>query len=494
MRLALISPNHGRRHILDLRYLRDVFLGASASTCMPLVLPLLASLTPQDIDLTLIDETTDPIDFDAEVDAVAITAITPCAPRAYAIADAFRARSVPVVIGGLHASLFPEEAQAHADAVCIGEAEAIWPAVLRDLRDDRLQPVYRAEGGADLGVYIPPRWDRIPARRYRFFSIQASRGCRYDCDFCTVRAMYGTTRFKPIPHLVREIAVVREQTRAWSDRFLLVDDNVFSDRAYAKALLEALAPMGLAWECFAPLRIADDGEMLDLLRRSGCTRLSIGIESISPESLADVHKKGVNRVDRYRRQIARLHAHGLPIVGLFILGFDGDDEGIFRRTRDFVQETAIAFPVFSILTPGPGTRLYERLEQEGRMRHRRWAEFDGTHVCFEPKQMSAATLADGYRWLYRELFTPPAIGHRVEALWSEGVIRGERRRVTRWMVRAILRRELVRQRRRRPTLRPQLRQALADLRTKPDVDIVTVLLNLGLAEYVDQMPLPERAF
>jgi len=494
MRIALISPAHGLRHILDLQYVREVFLGRSASTCMPLVLPLLASLTPAGVDLALIDEQTDAIDFDSPYDCVAITTITPCATRAYEIADEFRRRGVHVVMGGLHISLFPEEAAAHADTICVGEAENTWPLFLRDLAAHRPQPLYRSAEGADLSTYIAPRWDLIPSRRYRFFSIQASRGCCYDCDFCTVRAMYGKTRYKPVANLIREISTVKEQTKAWSDRFLLVDDNVFSDRAYARELLTALIPLRLEWECFAPLRIAEDEEMLALLRRSGCNRLSIGLESISSRSLASVHK-GVNKVNDYKRQIARLHAHGLPIVGLFILGFDGDDEGIFRRTFDFVQETAIAFPVFSLLTPGPGTRLFDRMASEDRMLHTRWKEFDGTHVCFRPKLMSPEDLHSGYRWLYKQLYARDPIAHRVEALWRNGVARTARRQpLNQTLVSLILLKELVRLRRDGPDLLPHVRKTLSELWTKPRVDIVTLLLNLGLAEYVNQIPEPHRSF
>ena len=487
MHIALISPAQGLRHILDLDYVRDTFLGSTASTCMPLVLPLLAALTPREHELTVLDEQTDPIDFDAGFDVVAISTLTPCATRAYEIADAFRRRGAHVVLGGLHISLFPEEAAPHADTLCIGEAEEIWPEFVRDMSNNQPRAEYRATH-VDLSECIIPRWDAVPQRKYRFFSIQASRGCRYDCDFCTVRSMYGVTRYKPIPNVIKEIETVSGQTMPWSDRFLLVDDNVFSDRAYAKEFITALIPLGLNWECFAPLNIAEDDEIVELLKRSGCDRLSIGLESISQASLVSVHKGGVNKYDRYAGQIAKLHAHGLPIVGLFILGFDGDDETIFERTRDFVQQNAIAFPVFSLLTPGPGTRLYARMEQEERMLHYHWEKYDGTHTVFQPKLMSADTLQAGYHWIYKQLYARDAIFERTGALWRQNVLRHPEEQVgLRLAVSAVIVKELVRQRFGNRALLPYLRRTLSELWRKPGIDIVSLLLNLGLAEYVNQL-------
>jgi radical SAM superfamily enzyme YgiQ (UPF0313 family) len=495
MHIALISPDHGIRHILDLKYVREVFLGSSASTCMPLVLPLLAALTPPDFEITLLDEQTDAIDFDASYDLVAITTLTPLATRAYQIADEFRKRGVWVVLGGLHITLFPEEAQQHADTICIGEAEGIWPEFLRDFVRKQAKPVYRAYQNLDLSQSVIPRWDLLRPRRYRFFSIQASRGCKYNCDFCTVRSMYGPTRYKPIANVIREVAEVKKHTLPRSDRFVLVDDNFFSDRDYAQALITALIPLKLHWECFAPINIAHDPELLTLLQQSGCDRLSIGLESISQASLASVHKGGVNKYNEYQESIGRIHSYGLPIVGLFILGFDGDDETIFERTFTFVQETNIDFPIFSMLTPGPGTKLYERMEQEGRMLHTHWEEYDGTHVCFQPKLMSPETLLAGYRWLYKQLYGYDAVFQRTEQLWQLGVIKHPRQQIgIQLLASLILLKESVRQQFNNRALLPFIQRTLKELWGKPGIDIVTLLLNLGLSEYVIQLPEPQRAF
>ena len=471
MRIALISPAQGHRHILDLRYARNIFLGRSASTCVPMALTILDALTPPEFDVTILDEQVDAIDFERPYDVVAITALTPVATRAYQVADAFRARGAWVVMGGLHVTMFPDEAARHADTLCVGEAEGTWPDFLRDYLNRQAQPIYRAYQSVDLATCVIPRWNRLRERRYRFFSIQASRGCRYNCDYCSVRAVFGPTRYKPIPKVLEEIAEVRKHVLPRSDRFLLVDDNLFSDADYARNFMRALIPLRLKWECFAPLNIARDPETLALLRQSGCERLSIGIESISQASLAGVNKGAVNRYDEYKESIARIHDRGISIVGLFMLGFDGDDETIFARTAAFIRETGIAYPVFSIVTPGPSTRLHARLAQEGRILHTR------------------------YHWLFREVYGYDALFERTLGLWEHGVLKRPAAELPlRTLLSGILLKELIRQQFDRRDMLPFLHRTLRELWAKPRIDMVSLLLNLGLTEYVNQLPIPARDF
>lgn len=495
MYLALISPVHSHRHILDLKYPREMFLGASASTCMPMVLTILDALTPREFDVDIIDEQVAPIDFDVRYDLVAITALTPLATRAYEVADEFRARGAWVVMGGLHVTLFPEEAAQHADTVCIGEAEGTWPDFLRDFLNKQAKPAYKAYQDVDLATCVVPRWDRLRSRRYRFFSIQASRGCKYNCDYCSVRAVFGPIRYKPVPKVVREIEEVRKHVLPRSDRFVLVDDNLFSDPNYAKDFIRAMIPLKLKWECFAPLNVAHDAEMLGLLQQSGCERLSIGIESISQASLASVNKGDVNRYTEYKDSIARIYDHGLQIVGLFILGFDGDDATIFERTAVFVRDTRITYPIFSILTPGPATRLYARLEKEGRILHTHWEDYDGTRVVFRPKLMSPETLQEGYHGLFKEVYGCDAVFERIERLWLRDVVKRPARETSlRLLLSLMLLKEMIRRQFQRRDLLPFIRRTLKELWELERVDMITLLLNLGLAEYVNQLPMPARNF
>ena len=495
MRIALISPAHSHRHILDLKYPRELFLGSSASTCMPMVLTILDALIPHEFDVAIIDEQVDVIDFNVAYDLVAITVLTPLATRAYEIADEFRARGVWVVLGGLHVTMLPEEAGKHTDTVCIGEAEGTWPDFLKDFLAKQPKPVYRAYQTVDLAKCVIPRWDRLRSRRYRFFSIQASRGCKYNCDYCSVRAVFGTPRYKPVPKMLREIEEVRKHILPRSDRFLLVDDNLFSEVNYAKDFIRALIPLDLKWECFAPLNIAHDPEILSLLKQSGCERLSIGIESISQASLASVNKGAVNKYAEYRESIARIYDNGLQIVGLFVLGFDGDDETIFERTAAFVQESMITYPIFSILTPGPGTKLYARLEQEGRILHNKWEDYDGTRVVFKPKLMSPDTLQEGYHWLFKQVYGYHSQFERTIGLWEKGVLqRPVPERGMRLLLSALLLKEMGRQQFRRRDLLPFIRRTFSELWKRERIDMIPLLLNLGLTEYVNQLPVPVRDF
>ena len=495
VKIGLISPAHGHRHILDLKYPRDLFLGASASTCMPMVLTILDALTPHEYDVDIIDEQVDDIDFDVPYDLVALTVLSPLATRAYQVADEFRKRGVWVAMGGLHPTLMPDEAAQHADTVCIGEAEGMWPDFLRDFVAGKTKPRYEAYRSVDMATCVIPRWDRLRSRRYRFFSIQASRGCRYNCDYCSVRAVFGNTRYKPIPRIMREIEEVRKHVLPRSDRFLLVDDNLFSDINYAKDFMRALIPLGLKWECFAPLNVACDPEILDLLDRSGCKRLSIGIESISQVSLAGVNKGAVNKYAEYKDNIARIYDRGIPIVGLMMVGFDGDDESIFERTAEFIQITRIAYPIFSIVTPCPKTALWTRLEQEGRLLYPPWDDYDGTKVVFRPKRMSVETLQNGYYWLFKQVYGSDAVFDRTIWLWEQGVVKSPTPEThLRLLLSAILAKETIRQRFARRDMLPFIRRTLKELWQRERIDIVTLLLNLGLVEYVNQLPAPVRDF
>jgi len=346
-----------------------------------------------------------------------------------------------------------------------------------------------------MATCVIPRWDRFRSRRYRFFSIQASRGCKYDCDYCSVRAVFGLPRCKPIPRIMREIEEVRKQIVSRSDRFVLVDDNLFSDLNYARDFIRAVTPLKLKWECFAPINLARDPAILAMLKESGCERLNIGIESICQTSLAGVNKGEVNKYDQYRENIARIYDHGLSIYGLFMLGFDGDDESIFERTADFVAEAKIAHPIFTILTPVPGTRLHARLAQEGRILHTRWEDYDGTRVVFRPKLMSPEALQEGYHWLYKEVLALDAVFDRTAWLWRRGVLKRPRpENVLRVILIGLLFKEMIRRQFNRRDLLPFIRRTLSDLFARDRIDMIALLLNLGLVEYVNQLPVPSRNF
>jgi radical SAM superfamily enzyme YgiQ (UPF0313 family) len=348
-----------------------------------LTFPLLAALTPPDIEISMtheIFEGTD-IDFDEKADLVGLTSITNNVYRAYEIADEFRRRGVPVVMGGFHASVEPEEALRHADAVIIGEAEETWPEFLRDFRDGKSRPVYRTSNRPSLAGLPVPRFDILNTKHYRGYRrkglarkllppvipIQTARGCPYSCDFCDITHFHaGTYRPRPIRDVVEEIRAQRAR------HVCFVDDNIFADHERAKELFRSLVPLKIRWVGQGTLTAAQDGELLRLARRSGCFGILAGIETISPESLASVGKAGLNRVDSYRRLLRAFRKKGIDVNASMTFGFDGDGADVFNATYDFLMANRVPYAGLQPIRPSPGTPLYGRLMREGRLKDERW--------------------------------------------------------------------------------------------------------------------------
>jgi radical SAM superfamily enzyme YgiQ (UPF0313 family) len=369
----------------------------------PLSLPLLAGLTPRDVDVRLIDENVEPVDFDAPADWVAITAATASAPRAYQIADAFRERAIPVVMGGIHPTVLPDEASAHADAVVVGEAEPVWQTVLGDLAGNRLKPRYESEGYHDLVGLPHPRRELLRADRYLAINVvQTARGCPNACTFCTVSAIFGRRyRFRPIAEVVDEL-------RALGGWVGFVDDNIVGNPARAKELFEALIPLNLRWIGQGELTMAKDPELLALAARSGCQAMFVGLESVSAENLRAT-KKSSNMGYDMGEAIRTVHKAGIEIIGSFVLGLDGDDPGVFARTADFARRHKLVAAQFSVLTPFPGTVVHRQLEQEGRIEDRDWSHYTMSNVVFRPRQMGAERLREGQRETYARFYSLPSI-------------------------------------------------------------------------------------
>lgn len=398
MRVLLVQPAHPS----NVRLFGRVYMSS-------LTLPAVAALTPPDVEVAILDENVAPLDLEQPADLVGITALTPNAPRAYAIADAFRARGIPVVLGGVHPTLLPEEAARHADIVVLGEAEGVWPQVVRDVERGSWQRFYRGEK-PDLQGLPAPRWDLLDNRRYfPVPKMEASRGCPFNCTFCSTTAFFGRQmRYRPVEEVVAEIRIL---DRRFSSVFI-TDNNIVGRPDYARELFQALIPERVTWIGQASLSIAYDEELLDLAARSGCRALLIGFESLSPEGLAEANKK-VNQILDYEEAIVRIHRRGIAIIGCFVVGFDHDDASVFARTADFIERTRIAIPQVTILTPFPGTALRERLLEEGRIWDFDWSHYDATRVTFYPARMSPEELQEGYNRLVRRLYNYPAIIRRL---------------------------------------------------------------------------------
>lgn len=381
------------------------------SDIAPFSLMVLAALTPPEWEVAIVDEEVEEISFDDPPDVAGITMLTTTAPRAYEIADAFRQLGTKVVLGGIHASVLPEEAIEHADAVVIGEAEDVWPEVLENVRDGNLKAFYRRSVPWDMCDMPPPRQDLISRDRYLTANlVQTTRGCPHRCSFCSIQAIAGNFhRSRPIPDVIAELERLPDPLTVF------VDDNIIGDPEYAKALFKAMIPLKLRWWGQATIRIVDDDDLLGLAARSGCRILLVGLESLSDENLRAVGKAKTNRVSDYEQAIRKLHEHGICVAGSFILGLDGDGHDVFARTADFIQSNQIDLPMVGVLTPYPGTRLFAKLDREKRLLHKKWRHYGEAvgEVVFHPRHMTPEELRDGYRSLGRDIYSVRAMIERL---------------------------------------------------------------------------------
>jgi len=370
----------------------------------PLVLPLLAGLTPPDVDVRLIDENVEAIDTNAAADWVAITCMTASAPRAYVIADAFRQRGLPVVMGGIHPTVLPDEAAAHADAVVVGEAEPIWREVLADVAAGRLRSRYEYPGYAELTGLPRPRRELLQVERYLTTNIvQTARGCPNACAFCTVSAVSGRRyRFRPVGEVIEEVGAL---PGGWVG---FVDDNIAGQARRAKELFEALIPLKRRWIGQADLTMARDPELLSLAARSGCQAMFVGLESLSQENLRATGKSPNLGTDM-GAAITTIHKAGIEIIGSFVLGLDGDDRGVFARTVEFAERHKLVAAQFAVLTPFPGTAMRQQLEREGRIGDHDWSHYTMSNVVFRPRHMTDLELRQGQRYAYGRFYSIPSI-------------------------------------------------------------------------------------
>ena len=347
---------------------------------------------------------------------VAISALTARIVDAYAIADRLRECGVAVVLGGLHASALPQEALAHADVVMQGEGELLWPQLLEDFEVGKPQRLYSSRYEPrrfDLAHGRVPRYDLLDVNRYNRLTLQTARGCPLDCSFCGASRLISPFKIKPIHRIRLELEAILE---IWPHPFIeLADDNTFVSKTWARDLVRLLAQYPVRWFTETDLSVADDDKLLELLAKSGCAQLLIGLESVDPAALSctDSRHWKQRQLADYVAKIRKIQSYGISVNGCFIFGFDQDDSGVFDRTRDFVHASGLSEVQITILTPFPGTPLYRRLTSEGRLLQPVfWDACTLFDVTFQPKLMSADELEDRFRRLMMDLYNPAESARR----------------------------------------------------------------------------------
>jgi len=422
MRICLIQPGVREREVdyqegSFVKSARSVFntfsrikLGGG-SRLPPMSLMQLAALTPQNHEVSIVDEEIQVIDFEMKVDLAGITMLTRNAQRGYEIADRLRERGVTVILGGMHATALPEEAIRHADAVVIGEAEEVWPQVMKAAARGGLRRFYRGENLCHMRNMPIPRQDLLRKKMYLSTNmVQTSRGCPNRCSFCSIHLISGREySSRPVAEVISEIETFSNPLA------LFVDDNIVGNREHARELFDAMIPLKIMWTAQATLSVACDDELLRLASRSGCKYFLIGFESLSDKNIVTIGKTVTNKVSEYVEHVNKIHDHGIGIAGTFILGLDDDDSDAFERTADFIEANGIDAPTVGVLTPYPGSPLFNRLELEGRLLHRDWRQYSHTigKVVFHPRLMTTEQLEEGHRLVGRRLFSMKSIVGRL---------------------------------------------------------------------------------
>ncbi len=434
MKVTFIKPNIGRR---------EHSLYVDHGRMEPLMLAVLAGLTPPDVEVRLFDDRMETIDYDEQTDLVAITVETYTARRSYEISAEYRARGVLVILGGMHVSLLPEECTQHADSIFLGDAESLWPQVVEDARCGRLKLRYQAPPGIAQVNGVIPRREIFQGKGYLPLTLmQFTRGCRFACSFCAV------SRYFDRKHYIRRIDEVIHEIQAQQRRFIFfIDDNIATDRSALKDLCRELIPLNIRWISQASLDVTSDPELMKVMANSGCIGHVMGFESISPQSLRDARKApNIQGFSHYANEVRVLREHGMQTWAAFTLGYDYDSRDSILETLDFALENRFTFAAFNILMPYPKTQLYNDLQKQGRLLYDgKWwlhPQYRFNQAAFTPQNMTADELTDVCHEARKRFNSIPSMLYRfsdvktnLKTLW---------RSVSYWRYATLFRREVYR--------------------------------------------------
>ncbi|MBN2189298.1 MAG: B12-binding domain-containing radical SAM protein [Chitinispirillaceae bacterium] len=361
-----------------------------------LALHMIEGLTPAAHSVKLIEEECEPVNIDEECDLVGISCMTSNAPRAYHLAQEFRKRGRKVVLGGVHPTILPDEAQAYADAVVVGEVEDVWDQLLADCENGGMKKRYELHPPT-LDRFIPMKFRKSSQKRlFNVLPVLTTRGCPYNCEFCCVADLYGKKiRHAPIANVVRDIEESKGKT------YIFLDDNIIGEPRYAKELFKAITPLKIKWVGQSSISFVHDTELMKLAVRSGCGALFFGLESVSVAQLKKM-RKSIKSVEKMGEAVKKIKGMGIHFHASFVFGFDDDTVAVFPDTLEFLQKHKISTASFNILTPYPGTAVYRQFKAEGRLLTSDWKYYDHSTVVFKPKNMTPYELQSGEIWTKKE--------------------------------------------------------------------------------------------
>lgn len=371
----------------------------------PLILQQLAGLTPREHEIEMVYERVgDQVNFHNNYDLVGISCTTYNAMQSYEIADKFREKGIPVVLGGYHPSALPQDAKLHADSVVIGEAEEVWPKLLKDLEKGQLQEYYKQESFIDPELIPSARRD-IDRKIYRKLpaALQTSRGCPYRCKFCSITNIIEGYRFRPRPvkDVIEEISSIDNKYLFFSDASLTINPS------YIKEIFKGMKDLNKKFLAYANInKLGEDEELLKLARQAGCLAWYVGFESVSQKTLDGIGKIS-NIAEKYASSVKKVHKHGMAIMGSFIFGFDSDTPDIFDNTCEVINEYNIDAADFNILVPFPGTPLYDKFEKENRIITKDWSKYTGEHLVFKLENMTKEELITGINKVTKQYYSFP---------------------------------------------------------------------------------------
>ncbi len=378
----------------------DCFKYKSFVEIPPLSLGIIAALS-DGWDVSIIDENIDKINFDASVDLVGITIQhTYSAHAAYKIAREFKQRNITVVLGGGHTSVLPDESLQYADSVVIGEAEYVWPQLLKDFENNYLKERYQSDTVVKPEDIPNPRRDLF-SNKYLFHSVQATRGCPFQCKFCFSTATPGGRKFRkrPIENVYNEIQELP------MNHFWFIDDNLYTDGVYAKELLDRISPLKKKWWSYTSVNVSKDEELIKKMSEAGCLSVAIGFESAIQESSDEYSKIKKPIVNDYKKIVDMYHKYGIAVLGFFIFGFESDPKDVFEKTTTLIKEIGVDDSLLFILTPFPGTKLYDELKKEGRIFDNDWTKYTETNCVFTPTQMTPEEITEGFHNACHEVYS-----------------------------------------------------------------------------------------